>query len=154
MTEMPQMYVIEKIVNETSVVKTFFLKGEIDYKPGQFVMVWVPGVDEKPYSISYTEKDSFAITVEKKGGYTKEMHKFEVGDKLGIRGPYGNPFTVMQGSTCVIAGGCGIAPIMPLIDELNDPIVIVGCQTAKRLLFKDAVKDYNVCTDDGTTGYQ
>ena len=59
---------IKKIVKENQNVKTFFLDGKINYKPGQFIMLWIPGVDEKPYSLSYTKP--IAITVDKKGEFT------------------------------------------------------------------------------------
>jgi dihydroorotate dehydrogenase electron transfer subunit len=78
----------------------------------------------------------------------------KAGDKLGIRGPYGNPFNLVPGKTCVVSGGCGIAPIMPLIQILKNPMVIVGCQTKARLLFKDKVEKYNICTDDGSLGHK
>lgn len=153
MTEMPRILKIHEVIDENPHIKTFIFKHELEYKPGQFLMVWIPGVDEKPFSVSLIEKDRFAITVERKGGFTSAMHKMGPGDKIGIRGPYGNPFTIIHGNACVIGGGCGIAPIMPLVKELENPTVIVGCQTRNRLLFKEQITNFNVCTDDGSHGY-
>jgi dihydroorotate dehydrogenase electron transfer subunit len=153
-TEMPLVIKIENIVDENPSTKTFIFRHRLDYRPGQFIMLWLPGMDEKPFSVSQIDDVSFGVTVEKKGAYTEALHRLKAGDKLGIRGPYGNPFTPVDGKTCVVAGGCGIAPIMPLISNLENPTVIVGCQTKARLLFKDKVDKYNICTDDGSLGHK
>jgi len=154
MTEMPIIVKIDRIIDENIHVKTFFFKHRLDYEPGQFLMLWLPRVDEKPFSVSFINDEEFAITIEKKGHYTKELHKLSPGAKLGIRGPYGKGFEIIKGNACVIGGGCGIAPIMPLIEKLDNPTVIMGCQSKSRLLFKDNIHDHNVCTDDGTHGYK
>ncbi|MBL7054811.1 dihydroorotate dehydrogenase electron transfer subunit [Candidatus Woesearchaeota archaeon] len=151
-TEMPLVIKVSKIITENDRVKTLFFKHKLDYKPGQFLMVWLPGVDEKPYSASYVDKDFFAITVEKKGGFSESLHKLKVGDKIGIRGPYGNPFKIKKGKACVVGGGCGIAPIMHLVKILENPTVIVGCKSKNQLLFGKKIKDFIVCTDDGSYG--
>ncbi len=153
-TEMPKIIRIDKVADENPTVKTFYFRHKIDYKPGQFLMIWVPGVDEKPFSVSQIDDKGFAVTVEKKGGFTEAMHNLKAGDKIGIRGPYGNPFTIKKGKTCVIGGGCGIAPIMPLVQRLDDPTVILGCQNKDRLMFHDKIKKYHVCTDDGSAGFK
>lgn len=152
--DMHSILKIEKVVDENNIVKTFFFKYKLDYKPGQFLMVWIPGVDEKPFSISYIDDEKFSITVEKKGGFTQAMHKMCPGDKIGIRGPYGNPFMIRKGKSCVIGGGCGIAPIMPLVEKLDNPSVIFGCQNKDRLMFRDRITNYNICTDDGSFGFK
>ena len=54
-------------VNENANVKTFFLDKKINCKPGQFFMVWLPGVDEIPMSIGWVEADEFRIGVFKAG---------------------------------------------------------------------------------------
>jgi len=154
MTEMPLVLPIEKIVEENATVKTYFFRHSLDYEPGQFIMLWLPGVDEKPFSVSQINETSFAVTVEKKGHYTKLLHKLKAGDKLGIRGPYGHGFELVSGNACVIGGGCGTAPIMPLVHRLPNPTVIVGCQSKARLIFKEQIKGFSVCTDDGSHGYK
>lgn len=153
-TEMHTILKIEKIVEENKNIKTFSFRYKLDYKPGQLLMVWVPGIDEKPFSVSYIDDEMFSITVEKKGGFTEAMHKLKIGDKIGIRGPYGNPFTIKKGKCCVVGGGCGIAPIMPLITSLDNPAVILGCQSNGRLIFKNKINEYHICTDDGSFGFK
>jgi dihydroorotate dehydrogenase electron transfer subunit len=151
--EMPEIVKIDRIVDENDTVKTFFFRYRLDYEPGQFIMLWLPGMDEKPFSVSFFSEEEFAVTIERKGKYTEKLHKMRPGDKLGIRGPYGNPFTIVSGKVCVIGGGCGIAPILPLVEKLDNPSVIVGCQTEKKLLFRKKIKDFDVCTDDGSFGH-
>jgi hypothetical protein len=53
---------------------TLYVNQAIDFKPGQFVMVWIPGVDEKPYTISHHTPDRFGITVEAKGVFSKKPY--------------------------------------------------------------------------------
>ncbi len=151
--EMPEIVTIDRIVDENENVKTFFFRYRLDYQPGQFIMLWLPGMDEKPFSVSLFSEEEFAVTIEKKGKYTSEIHKLEAGDKLGIRGPYGKGFRIRKGKSCIIGGGCGIAPIMPLVEKLNNPSVIVGCQTEKKLLFRDRIENFDVCTDDNSFGH-
>ena len=56
-TEAPQLLEISDIVQEGKGQKSFFFKHSMDCKPGQFVMVWIPDVDEKPMAISYCKKN-------------------------------------------------------------------------------------------------
>ena len=67
---------------------------ELHHKPGQFVEVSVFGIGEAPISISSppTKKDTFELCVRKLGNVTTKMHELKVGDKVGIRGPFGNGF--------------------------------------------------------------
>ena len=96
---------ITDIITETHDTKTFILDKAIDAKPGQFVMVWIPGIDEKPFTI--TEKARhLAITAKKKGKATSAMHSMKKGDILGIRGPYGNgTFDLEKKKKIILAGG-------------------------------------------------
>lgn len=143
---------IKKIVKENKDIWTFFLDLKLDYKPGQFVMVWIPGLDEKPYSLSYT--DPIAITVEKKGNFSEKLFKMKVGNNLFIRGPFGNGFPIKKKDAIVVAGGCGYAPLSPLIESLEKPRVIFGCKNKERIVFADRFKDLKpvFCTDDGSFG--
>jgi dihydroorotate dehydrogenase electron transfer subunit len=144
---------IKKIVKENSTTKTFFLEGSIDYKPGQFIMLWIPGIDEKPFSLSSV--NPAAVTVEKKGRFTQKLFSMKVGDKLGIRGPYGNGFEIKE-NAIVVAGGCGYAPLAPLIEKLTKPAIIFGCRTKRMLLFRERFKKLRpmLCTDDGSLGFK
>ena len=61
---------IERVIYETRSVKTILFKDRIASKtnPGQFLMVWIPGVEELPMSIMVAdEEDSAAITIRRQG---------------------------------------------------------------------------------------
>src|SRR3989338_886338 len=89
-TDIPKIYIIDRVVKESDHTKTIFIKDKIDLKHGQFVMMWIPGVDEKPYAISYYNKKEFGITSHAIGSFSKAFDHLKKGDKVGIRGLYGN----------------------------------------------------------------
>jgi len=169
MKHVPQVLEIKEIIEETPSIKTFIFDwtmiGENIPNPGQFVMVW-DFHDEKPMSISYIDiaKGELGITVKKVGDFTKNLHSLEVGDKLGLRGPYGNGFDTDLKDMRVLAigGGVGMAPIAAFCEEAikNKAQVDVVCAatTLSELLFKDRL-EYNganvyTCTDDGSCGFK
>jgi len=81
---------IKAIIDECDAVKTFEFerKDARTPKPGQFVMMWIPGVDEIPMSISsYNNNGEWAISVKNVGDCTNSIHNLKVGDYIGIRGP-------------------------------------------------------------------
>lgn len=151
--EKPRVFRIDRIVDENPSVKTFFLDTEIDAVPGQFLMVWLPGVDEKPISISYAKP--LGITVRKVGAFTARLFESKVGDFLGIRGPYGNGFSIGKKKSVVVGGGIGIPPVTILAERIN-PISIIGARTKDDLLFvkrlEKCSKKVIVMTDDGSAG--
>ncbi|MHC4197339.1 MAG: hypothetical protein ACYSRP_05430, partial [Planctomycetota bacterium] len=57
----PTIATVDRVVDESATAKSFFFNGKINYEPGQFIMVWIPGMDEKPFSISYHSEESFGI---------------------------------------------------------------------------------------------
>ncbi|WP_457678934.1 FAD/NAD(P)-binding protein [Thermovibrio sp.] len=124
---------IEELAPEHKKFTLSFLEGEIwDYAPGQFVMLTVPKAGEIPISIcsSSTRKGVLELTVRKVGRKTEVLHDLKPGDKVAVRGPYGNgfPVEIMKGhSVLIIAGGLGIAPLRSLIWFILD----------RRYLFKE-----------------
>ena len=86
--ELPEIVTIKRVVSENHKVKTFFFERKIKALPGQFIMVWLAGVDEKPFALSYDN----AVTIECKGVFTRKICSLKKGDKIGVRGPYGNGF--------------------------------------------------------------
>ena len=152
-TEIPQMMKISEVVSEGKCQKSFFFKGKIDSKPGQFVMVWLPDVDEKPMAVAYHKKDEFAITSQIVGRFTKKLDSMKKGEKIGIRGPYGNSFGI-KSNACVVAGGVGMSSVSTLIDALKNPIIIYGARTKAHLIYLKRYrnKDLRLCTDDGSHG--
>ena len=158
--DQPVMMRIDKIIDESDGTKSFMFRYKLDYDPGQFIMVWLPGIDEKPFAVSYLGDDFFGITVLERGKYTKLLHKMETGEQLGIRGPFGHGYSFPdkiangKGSACVIGGGCGMASVTVLIERLqnNNPTILMGAATSTSLFFKNRYKDITLFTDDGSEG--
>ena len=148
---------IKKIIEHSIFHKTFFFDVSLKAEPGQFVMVWIPGVDEVPMSLSYIH-DETAITVEKVGDSTSVLHSMKVGDKIGLRGAYGTSFKSVGKKAFFIAGGTGIAPLMPLIRHYKgESHVIIGAKAKRYLLFMDElqiISELSVSTDDGSMGFK
>jgi dihydroorotate dehydrogenase electron transfer subunit len=148
--------VVEKTVHN-SVYSTLFFDFTIDFRPGQFVMLWLPGVDEKPYSLSYHTPTRFGITIEAKGAFSRRAVDLAPGDLVGIRGPFGNGFEIIfSPRTAVVAGGCGMAPLAPLVTKLHPELCFIhGARTKEFILFPDRFGvTRHIATDDGSLGYK
>lgn len=151
-----RVMVLEK-VKENTRVYTLFFKNEMKVKPGQFAMVWIPGVDEFPMSFSYTgEVKGFTFRVVGKG--TSAFSSLEKGDVFFIRGPYGNSYTELGESALFLAGGTGISSLAPFIEisGFRKKVLVIGARNAEDLYFLERLKNYVdellVFTEDGTYG--
>ena len=135
----------------TPTVNSLYFKWDSHAEPGQFVMVWVPGISEIPMSLSLTGKEK-CLTVKKYGDTSNALSKVEPGERIFFRGPYGKPFTRVKGKTLLVGGGSGMASLRPLIDQKASGVV--AARSSDELLFKDLfVKDrITVATDDGSEG--
>lgn len=150
---------IKKIVEETERIKTFILDFNVEAIPGQFGMFWIPDVDEKPMSLSYTS-GNLGVTVLRLGVFSQAMHKLDEGDKIGVRAPLGRGFSISGKRLLVVGGGVGIAPLAPLAESAlkkgKKVTAIVGAATGKELLFIDRIEKAGgavlIATDDGTRG--
>ena len=153
---------IERIVEENPSVKTFSFHDLLCEKatPGQFIMVWIPGIDEIPMSLSAIEDDHCSFTVTKVGEATEALHKMKEGDLIGVRGPFGRGFSFVKGEVLIVGGGTGLAPLAVLAENLSrfDAIAtfLLGAKAKSELLFLDRVNkvcpNVIVATDDGSFG--
>ncbi|MET1124119.1 MAG: dihydroorotate dehydrogenase [Archaeoglobaceae archaeon] len=117
--------------------------------PGQFVMVNVYGCEEIPLSLCGSD----TLAVKAVGETTRKLVNYP--EKiLGIRGPFGKPFTPVSGeSVLIVAGGIGVAPLKFLHEVLrkeNDVTVVYGCKSAAEILFE--FEDCVYATEDGSLG--
>jgi len=160
---------ITSITNETPTVKSFTFNDKLcsKAKPGQFTMIWIPGVDEIPMSLSKLDpqRNQAAITVERIGEATNALHKMKTGDTIGIRGPLGNNYTLTNApKAMIIGGGTGLASLTPLAEKLANRktkiTFIMGAKTKNNLLFHTRINQLLsktkgqqiVTTEDGTLG--
>jgi len=160
---------IREVKRESPTVRTFSFHDRLcgKAKPGQFVMVWIPGVDEVPMSLSTIRPNGLSsITVANVGEATKTLHQRKPGDALGIRGPYGNGFTPTSGKVMIVGGGTGLTSLVPLAEKLvslpTKIAFLLGAKTRDELLFLDRIEmtllkaDARVIatTEDGSYGLQ
>jgi len=145
---------VTNIVELTATEKLFHLKILSDherrifeFRPGQFVMLEVPGFGEVPISLSSSSNNSeyVELCVRKSGCTTNMLHRAKTGAKLGIRGPFGTSFPMekMAGhNILLVAGGLGLAPLRAPIywvseyrDEFKDVHVLYGTKSSDQMLF-------------------
>jgi len=124
-------------------------EGPLAYAPGQFVQVSLLGVGEVPISIcsSPTRGDHFQLCVRQAGIVTHAMQRIVAGSRLGIRGPFGRGFPLLEmlgHDLVLVAGGLGIAPLRSLIAYVLDKrenfgrlVVVYGTKCPDTLLFRE-----------------
>ncbi|MCI4363575.1 MAG: dihydroorotate dehydrogenase electron transfer subunit [Thermoplasmata archaeon] len=128
--------------------------------PGQFVMVWLPGDDELPMSLSYTGREK-GVTVKAMGETSRRILDTNRGAKIGIRGPYGNRFDLSPRRILVVGGGSGTAVLAPAAEEAHARGAAVtfalGATTAREMLFAERLRPIatalHLATDDGSAGH-
>ena len=152
------------VKTENPTVKTFTFKDKECAKaePGQFLMLWIPRVDEIPLSILDARKNGeVAVAVKKVGEATKALHSKKVDEVVGIRGPFGNSFTIKNGRILMVGGGTGIAPLLFLTKKLASKtrlVFVMGAKTKEELMFIKELDELcskgNVvaATEDGSYG--
>ena len=162
----PRTVKLDRIIDETPSIRSFWFSDTTLHQanPGQFAMVWVPGIDEVPMSVLAIHGKSEAGVVIKKGGpVSTALWEKKVGDPFWVRGPYGHAFSVgHHHKLLVVGGGTGLVPLLSLLVHFRgrDVTLITGARTSSELLFKDWLiadsKEHQFklifATDDGTYG--
>ncbi|MBI3991027.1 MAG: FAD/NAD(P)-binding protein, partial [Candidatus Omnitrophica bacterium] len=157
---LPLPAVIERIIVENIDAKTFILRPQdknnriLKYKPGQFMLLSLAGYGEAPFTFASSpgRGGAFQISVRRVGFLTEAMHKLKENDVVGVRGPFGNifPLDKIKGKDLLfVAGGCGIAPLRSLIQqvfkkrkEYGRIELIYGCRTPKDMFYQQEVKSW------------
>lgn len=160
----PQLLKITKIIDENPHVKTFWFDYNLESEPGQFIMLWIPGLDQKPFSVAYDTGSAFGVSVFAVGPLSKKLFEMKAGDRVGISGPYGKAFSVQKDKHYItVAGGYGAGPLGLLAERLestNSTVdFCVGARTKDLLLFEERVAKLpnvtvHVSTDDGSRGHK
>ncbi len=121
-------------------------------------MVWLPGVNEVPMSLSYTG-DEKGFTFRVLGRTTASLSRLGKGDRIGIRGVFGNAFRATGDDLLFIGGGTGIASIISAVEQFSGGrrvVAAIGARSGDELFFVDRMKragaDVIVSTDDGSLG--
>lgn len=157
----PELVKIVDIVQETPDIKTFKLKFKEDsirnnfsFRAGQFAEYSVFGEGECTFCIasSPTRQEYLECSFKIAGKVTNALKKLNVGDTIGLRGPYGNyfPLEEMKGKNVIfIAGGIGLAPVrcviwnvLDLRDQFKDITIIYGARTVADLVYKQELEEW------------
>jgi len=144
---------IVDIILESPMIRSYVVvpEGPIEFATGQFVELTLPGVGEAPFTPSSSPADSYKmeLTIMKAGRVTGILHECEKGEKVSIRGPYGNGYPVddfVGKEVYIIGGGVGLAPIrslfLTLIERIGDFKSVVcrfGARTPNDFIYKNAL---------------
>ncbi len=159
----PHMATVEDIWPETGGdrgIKTFRvvldereIRENWTHRPGQCALIGVLGAGECMISISSspTESGFLRFSVMRTGKVTGALHRLEPGDKMTVRGPYGNGFPVEKWkgkNILTVGGGIGQAPLRPVVEyvkahpkDYGSLILIYGARTSGDLCFKPEFKE-------------
>jgi NAD(P)H-flavin reductase len=176
----PQVVTIEDMKSETPGVVTYALKfaepsvaDMYRFLPGQFNMLYLPGIGEVAISISSdpAARGTLLHTVRAAGNVTRALSRRKPGDRLGLRGPFGSPWPMgrMRGQDVIIAcGGIGLAPLRPVLyhiirnrGDYGRVTLLYGARTPNDLLYareydawRRAGIDVEVTVDLGDADWQ
>ena len=150
-----------KNIKKLTETETFFEielddKKPLGHSPGQFVEVSIFGIGEAPISItsSPNKSSTFELVVRKVGNVTTKLISMKVGDKIGIRGPFGTGFNIkeLEGKNLLfVAGGLGLPPMRSLInyvvdkknrDKFKEITILYGCKQPCEVMFLDEVNKW------------
>lgn len=161
---------IKEVIKHTNMEYTFRMTFDGECKPGQFFEISLPKYGEAPISVSGIGDGLVDFTIRRVGKVTNEVFESYVGQKLLIRGPYGNGFDIenYKGKELVIiGGGTGVSPMRGVIqhfaahpEDAVSTTVIAGFKSPSDVLFKadfeEWAKTINVIktVDTAPEGYE
>jgi dihydroorotate dehydrogenase electron transfer subunit len=155
---LPRPTKIAKVIEENTKVKTFILEAAVEAATGQFIMVWLPRVDEKPFSL--VDANPVTITVARVGPFTEKLHQLKIGDRIWFRGPLGHGFELKGEHLLLIGGGYGVAPLAFLAQRAvgsgRRVTAVIGAQSRAGLVFPERFAELGcsvvLATEDGSAG--
>ena len=134
------------------------MDSNLNAQPGQFIMAWLPGVGERPFSIAGL--DPLSLLVVDVGLFSHAIHQLKPGDTIWIKGPLGHGFSLLGDGAILIGGGYGAAPLWSLAQlarsqEMNVQVCL-GARNKDDLLLYKAFEEIGcemlLATEDGTAG--
>lgn len=155
---LPTIFEIKAVIAEAKGIKTFVFHGDLEFQPGQFVMAWLPRIDEKPLGIWRMKKGEFRLTVSAVGDFSQKFSEQKVGDQVGIRGPLGHGFSILENKKIVlVGGGFGVAPLLGLAERATNCEVhfLIGARSKNLIFGEKYAKKFGkvlLSTNDGSCG--
>jgi NAD(P)H-flavin reductase len=176
---LPIPFRIDKYRRETRDIFTIDLSPvdpdiTFSFRPGQFNMLYVFGVGEVPISIAGDSSTGLPLvhTIRAVGSVTRVMQTLQVGDVIGVRGPYGTPWPVDkadQRDVVIVAGGIGLPPVRPVLYHLladrskyGKVILLYGTRTPDDIVYRQELErwrsrfdlEVHVTVDRGNPGWR
>ncbi|MBI3484167.1 MAG: FAD/NAD(P)-binding protein [Acidobacteria bacterium] len=158
---LPHPAVIRSIKTEAYGISTFWMSFEdpeyaaqYRFQPGQFNMLYLPGFGEVAISLSSDPEEIELIghTVRYAGSVTRGIARLKPGDRIGVRGPYGNawPMDKLTAKNLIlVTGGIGLAPLRPVLyyilrhrEQYGRVVLLYGARTPADLLYTSEFELY------------
>ena len=122
-----------------------------DWAPGSHIDVILPGEMVRQYSLCGDRWDPFHYRIavlrepNSRGGSTYVHDSLDVGDVLPIGGPRNNFALVPSAHYLFIAGGIGVTPILPMLQQADllgtEWSMLYGGRTRSSMAFADQLAD-------------
>ncbi|MEJ0017435.1 MAG: FAD/NAD(P)-binding protein [Acetobacteraceae bacterium] len=160
---LPRQFRIAQVTREVPGVFTWTLKSldrrGFGFQPGQFNMVWLPGVGEIPLSISGDCREPYTLvhTIRAVGPVTNMMQQARPGTVVGVRGPFGRPWPIEAAVGCdviFVTSTVGLAPLRPLIvevlhrrDDFGKVVICYGSRGTEDILFEADLHEWRARFD-------
>ncbi len=163
---LPYLTTVTEVIDETPDVRTLRLVFQDEavgdnftFRAGQFAEYSAFGAGESTFCIasSPTRTGYIECSFRSVGRVTEELRRLEVGDTMGVRGPYGNSYPIEEfyGKNLVfVAGGIALPPLRTLIwncldlrDKFGNITVVYGARTEADLVYKHELKEWQERSD-------
>ncbi|MGR3317478.1 MAG: FAD/NAD(P)-binding protein [Candidatus Anammoxibacter sp.] len=158
----PYLMTIAEIIDEAPGVRTLRLQFQDEnegknfkFSSGQFALYSAFGYGEATFCIASppTRSEFIECTFRQAGRVTNALRELNVGDTVGLRGPYGNTFPIeeWEGKNLVfVAGGIALPPLRCVIDnciDLRDKYgkitIVYGAKTVDDLVYKKELDEWS-----------
>jgi dihydroorotate dehydrogenase electron transfer subunit len=117
-----KQYIIKKVIQESKDTYTLYFNKKIKHNPGQYLAVMLWDENDNPMMRPYTLSGNNSITVRIRGETSKRLAVLNKGDKIYMGEPRGNGYNLdllKNKKVLVIGGGCGIASLTDLVENVN-----------------------------------
>ncbi len=170
----PAFLRVLRVRRETEDVRTVEIdtsESGFSFLPGQFNMLYAPGLGESAISVSGDPSKPARLvhTIRAVGTATRGLTALRRGDQVGVRGPFGHGWPLeaaVGGDVVIVAGGLGLAPLRSAIYELcrrrpefGHVAVACGARSPDQVLFQTELArfgeklDVSVTVDSADEGW-
>jgi len=149
----PEFYKIIEKTQQSPDTWLLKVKADLLHEPGQFFQASVLNMGEAPISVCSYQKGVIDLNIRDVGSVTHAMCNMKVGDKVGIRGPYGTGYpmeSMKNNEIIIIAGGSGFSPVRGVVEYIEQNpkdykgiTMFLGFRCPSEVLFKDDIEKWS-----------